>query len=194
MSPNENTQGEAMTKVNMAELERIGFQLLQAIGEDPRREGLIDTPKRFAKWWQEFMEYDEGTVERVFDIGQTDEIVAVSGIKVWSLCEHHLLPFSCSIAIAYIPTDKVLGLSKFGRIAHSVAHKPQVQERLSQEIADRIQEVTGTHNVAVIADGEHLCMSMRGIKSPATMSTSVMRGVFRDSAEARAEVMRLWRR
>lgn len=183
-----------MTQVNTTELERIGFLLLQAIGEDPHREGLKDTPKRFAKWWKEFMEFDEGDVERVFDIGQTDEIVAVSGIKVWSLCEHHLLPFHATIAIAYIPKDKVLGLSKFGRIAHAVAHKPQVQERVTQEIADRIEEVTGTGDVAVIADGEHLCMSMRGIKTPATMSTSVMRGVFRDSAEARAEVMRLWRR
>lgn len=180
--------------VDRKQLEQIAYHLLKAIGEDPEREGLKDTPKRYAKWWQEFMEYDEGTIERVFDIGTADEIVAVSGIKVWSLCEHHLLPFSCTIAIAYIPKDKVLGLSKFGRIAHAAAHKPQVQERLTQEIADRIREVTGSKDVAVLGDGEHLCMSMRGIRTPAVMTTSVMRGRFRKESDTRAEVMRLWKR
>lgn len=179
---------------DIAKLEAIGRELLIAIGENPDREGLQETPLRFAKWWNEFINYDEGKVETVFDIGTADEIVAVSGIKVWSLCEHHLLPFSATINVAYIPDGKVLGLSKFGRIAHAAAHKPQVQERLSQEIADRITEITGSKDVAVLADGEHLCMSMRGIRTPAVMNTSVMRGVFRDEPEARAEVMRLWKR
>lgn len=172
----------------------IGRELLIAIGEDPDREGIQDTPLRYAKWWREFMQYDEGTVDRVFDVGNSDEIVSVSGIKVWSLCEHHLLPFSCTVAVAYRPNGSVLGLSKFGRIAHAAAHKPQVQERLTQEIADRIVEVTGSKDVAVMADGEHLCMSMRGIRTPATMTTSVMRGLFREDDRARAEVMRLWKR
>lgn len=180
--------------VDKEALEFIGRDLLRAIGEDPDRAGLKDTPARFARWWAEFMDFDEGTVERVFDVENSDEIVAVSGIKVWSLCEHHLLPFSATIAVAYKPTDKILGLSKFGRIAHACAHKPQVQERLSQEIADRITEVTGSPDVAVMADGEHLCMSMRGIRTPATMTTSVMRGLFRDDPRARSEVMRLWKR
>lgn len=183
-----------MSKVNLEQLEQLGYQLLLAIGQDPESEGLKETPKRWAKWWKEFIEYDEGQVERVFDIGEADSIVAVSGIKVWSLCEHHLLPFSSTVNIAYIPYKTVLGLSKFARIAHSVAHKPQVQERLSQQIADRIEEVTGSHDIAVLVDGEHLCMSMRGIKTPATMNTSVMRGLFRREAETRAEVMRLWKR
>lgn len=180
--------------VDQKRLEQIAYQLLEAIGENPEREGLKDTPARFARWWKEFVDFNEGTVDRTFDIGNTDEMVAVSGINVWSLCEHHLLPFNATIAIAYIPDERVLGLSKFGRIAHAAAHKPQVQERLVQEIADRITEVTGSKNVAVVADGQHLCMSMRGIKTPATMTTSVMRGVFKDKAEARAEVMRLWNR
>ena len=183
-----------MSNIDIDRLTALGRELLIAIGEDPDRAGVKDTPARFARWWKEFMDFDEGTVERVFDVGNSDEIVAVSGIKVWSLCEHHLLPFSATIAIAYKPNGVVLGLSKFGRIAHSAAHKPQVQERLTQEIADRIVSVTGSADVAVMADGEHLCMSMRGIRTPATMTTSVMRGLFREDDRARSEVMRLWKR
>ena len=179
---------------NREELARIGRELLVAIGEDPDREGLLDTPRRFAKWWSEFIDYDAGTTDTAFGSESADEIVAVSGIKVWSLCEHHLLPFSCNVAVAYIPVDRILGLSKFGRIAHAAAHKPQVQERLVGEIADRIMQVTSSQDVAVVADGEHLCMSMRGIRTPAIMTTSVMRGAFREDAQARAELMRLWKR
>jgi GTP cyclohydrolase I len=181
--------------VDMEALRLIGKDLLLAIGEDPDRDGLRDTPERFAKWWREFIEYDAGTTDTSFNIQNADQIVVVSGINVWSLCEHHLLPFKCSIAIGYIPVEgKVLGLSKFGRIAHQMAHKPQVQERLANEIADEITRITGSSNIAVIADGEHLCMTMRGIKSPSVMSTSVMRGLFRDEIETRNELLFLVRR
>lgn len=177
--------------VDRAALEKIGRELLVAIGEDPDREGISDTPKRFAKWWAEFIDYDPGTIERCFNIGNCDEIVAVTGIKVWSLCEHHLLPFSATVAIAYIPLDSVLGLSKFGRIAHEAAHRLQVQERMTQQIADRIETATGSPNLAVIVTGEHLCMTMRGIRTPSNMHTSVMRGLFKEDHRARAELFDL---
>ena len=177
--------------VNFDRLEELGRELLIAIGENPDREGLADTPKRWAKMWREFIDYEPGDIDRMFNVGNSDQIVAVSGIKVWSLCEHHLLPFSSTITIGYVPNGSVLGLSKFGRIAHEAAHGLQVQERLSEQIADRITAVTGSQDVAVIAKGEHLCMTMRGIRTPANMHTSVMRGVFRNEPEARAELMTL---
>jgi GTP cyclohydrolase I len=96
--------------VDIEELRRIGRQLLHAIGEDPDREGLADTPDRFARWWREFIDHDPGTIERIFSVGNADEVVAVSGIEVWSLCEHHLLPFRARVAIGYIPADGVLRL------------------------------------------------------------------------------------
>lgn len=177
--------------VDRTALEKIGRELLVAIGEDPDREGISDTPKRFAKWWAEFIDYDPGTIERSFNIGNCDEIVAVTGIKVWSLCEHHLLPFSATVAIAYIPLDSVLGLSKFGRIAHETAHRLQVQERMTQQIADCVETATGSPNIAVIVKGEHLCMTMRGIRTPSNMHTSVMRGLFKEDHRARSELFDL---
>lgn len=180
-----------MSNVNLEELRRIGRELLVAIGEDPDRDGVKDTPDRYARWWQEFIEYDAGTVDRTFQVGNVDEIVAVTGIEVWSLCEHHLLPFKATVTIGYIPNGSVLGLSKFGRIAHEAAHRLQVQERLVQQIADRIADITASADVAVIADGEHLCMTMRGIKSPASMRTSVMRGEFLNDSRTRGEFLAL---
>jgi len=118
-------------------------------------------------------------------------MVIVSGIKVWSLCEHHLLPFWCNITIGYIAKNKVLGLSKFGRIAHKYAHQLQIQEQLVSQIADEVCSVTDSNDVAVLAEGEHLCMTMRGIRTPAIMKSSVMRGVFRDKPEARQEFLDL---
>lgn len=177
--------------VNYEALEKIGKDLLIAIGEDPNREGILETPKRFAKWWKEFIDYEPGTFDKTFTIENADEIVAVKGIRVWSLCEHHLLPFNCTLSIGYIPNGKVLGLSKFARIAHNSAHKLQVQERLVNDIADTLQTVTDSKDVAVIGAGEHLCMSMRGVKTFGSMRTSVMRGLFRDNPTARQEFLDL---
>jgi GTP cyclohydrolase I len=177
--------------VNLEELERIGRELLIAIGEDPNREGIQDTPRRFAKWWQEFMDYDSGTIDTSFSGINTDAVIAVTNLRVWSLCEHHLLPFSSTISIGYIPTGRVLGLSKFARIAHMCAHRLQLQERLVNEIADEMSKQTGSQDVAVIASGEHLCMTMRGIKTYGSMRTSVMRGAFKDNEESRAEFLML---
>lgn len=167
--------------------------ILIAIGEDPDREGLRDTPARYARFWNEFSDHDPGNYETVFDMVNSDQLVAVSGIKVWSLCEHHLLPFHCTIAIGYIPDGKMLGLSKFARIAIRHAHKLQVQERLVTEIATDIRTITGSKDIAVIGSGEHLCMTMRGIQCPAMMHSSVMWGRFRESGKAREEFLRLTR-
>jgi GTP cyclohydrolase I len=173
------------------ELKNICRQLLIAIGEDPDRPGLQDTPRRFAKHWDEFINYDPGNHNTVFEPICTDQMVVVSGIKVWSLCEHHLLPFWCEISIGYIAEDKVLGLSKFAQIAHKYAHKLQVQERLVHQIADEISQMVDTPHVAVFGKGQHLCMVMRGIKTPGLMSTSVMRGRFLEKGPVRQEFFEL---
>lgn len=168
-------------------MREIASQLLVAIGEDPSREGLKDTPTRFAKWWKEFIDFDPGNLNTVFESVSTDQMVVVSGIRIWSLCEHHLLPFWCDVSMGYIAKDNVLGLSKFARIAHKFAHSLQIQERLTHQIADEIYLLTGSEDVAVFAKGQHLCMSMRGVKSDGLMRSSVMRGVFREEFETRQE-------
>lgn len=172
-----------------ARIEALTKQLLIEIGEDPDRAGLLDTPKRVAKWWMEFSDYDAGKTETTFESIRTDQMVVVTGMRVWSLCEHHLLPFYCDVSVAYIAQDKIIGLSKLARIAHRHAHKLQVQERLVTDIADEIQRVIGTKDVAVIATGVHLCMVMRGIKTNGLMTSSVMRGSFKEEPTTRAEFL-----
>lgn len=175
-------------------LEAVARELLSLIGEDPDRAGLVDTPRRFAAWWREFTNHDAGVVDTTFDSIHVDQMVAVTGVRVWSLCEHHLLPFHADLTMAYLAADRVLGLSKFARIANAHAHRLQVQERLVTGIADDLAAITGADSVAVVAQGEHLCMTMRGVKAPATMHSSVMRGAFRTDPEARAELFTLTRR
>jgi GTP cyclohydrolase IA len=178
-------------QVDYSRLLVLGRELLLAIGEDPEREGLLETPRRWADTWREFLEYDPGTTETTFASTSSDQIVCVSGLRVWSLCEHHLLPFWCDVSIGYLPDDKVLGLSKFARIAHQYAHRLQLQERLGQQIADEITRITGTQHVAVVLTGEHLCMTARGIRTPGRMTSSLMRGVFRTDSQTRKEFLRL---
>ena len=177
-------QGEAADP-----LEDIARKLLIEIGEDPDRDGLKETPARFARWWREFSSYEAGNVDTMFPLRTQGQIVLIQDIKVWSLCEHHLLPFSCSVTIAYRPHGDVLGLSKFARITQRHAHRLQVQERLVRDIADEITKVTGSSDVAVIATGEHLCMSMRGIRTPAAMTSSVFSGIFEEYGPARQELV-----
>ncbi|HLG75988.1 MAG TPA: GTP cyclohydrolase I [Ktedonobacteraceae bacterium] len=177
--------------VDYARLLELGRELLIAIGEDPDREGLLDTPRRWADWWREFIEYNPGTTETTFQSASTDQMVTVSGMRVFSLCEHHLLPMWCDVSIGYIPHGKVLGLSKFARIAHQFAHQLQIQERLGQQIADEVSRITETPDVAVVLKGEHLCMSGRGIRTPGLMTSSVMRGMFREEYQTRMEFLRL---
>lgn len=178
-------------KVDYPKLLELGRELLIAIGEDPDREGLLDTPRRWADWWREFIEYDPGTTDTVFSSVSTNQMVCVSGLRVFSLCEHHLLPMWCDVAIGYIPTDRILGLSKFARIAQKFAHQLQVQERLGEQIANEVARLTSTEDIAVVLKGEHLCMSSRGIRTPGVMTTSVMRGIFRAEYDTRMEFLRL---
>lgn len=185
---------ERMGKVDVAKVEALGRELLLALGEDPDEERIKDTPARWARMWRDFIEHHPGTLSTSFATNGTDQMVVVSGMKVWSFCEHHLLPFWATVSIGYIPRDRVLGLSKFGRIAHEAAHRLQIQERMVQEIATRVQELAGTEDVAVLAQGEHLCMTMRGVRTPSLMTSSVMEGVFRHVPEARAEFFSIARR
>src|SRR6266705_1949396 len=178
-------------QVDYPRLLALGRELLIAIGEYPDREGLQETPRRWADFWREFIEYDPGTTEKTFSSLVADQMVCVSGLRVSSLCEHHLLPFWSDVSIGYIPDEKVLGLSKFARIAHQFAHQLQLQERLGQQIADEISRITGTNDVAVVLKGHHLCMESRGIQTPGVMSSSVMRGAFREEFETRMEFLRM---
>lgn len=188
-------QDEAPTteikKVDYPKLLELGRELLIAIGEDPDREGLLETPRRWADTWREFIEYDPGNTETTFAAVTADQMVCVSGMRVWSLCEHHLIPFYCDVSIGYITGEKVLGLSKFARIAHQFAHQLQIQERLGQQIADEISRITETEDVAVVLRGRHLCMEARGIQTPGSMTSSVMRGAFREQYETRMEFLRM---
>jgi len=180
------TDAKFITKV-----ERLYRDLLKTIGEDPQREGLIETPRRAAAAWLEFMRYKETNADSTFEVVEADQMVVVQDIRVWSLCEHHLLPFWCDLSIGVLTGSKVLGLSKFARIAHKHAHKLQIQERLVADIATDISAVTGTPDVAVFAKGVHTCAAMRGIKTPLTMKTSVMRGAFRTDLSTRAEFLKV---
>ena len=177
--------------IDTNKIERAYISILEAIGEDVNREGIQDTPKRVARRWSEFVDYDAGKIDTTFEGMSINQMVIVKDIKVWSLCEHHLLPFWCNISIGYISREKVLGLSKFARIANKHAHKLQIQEKLVDDIAKEIIELIGCKDVAVIGNGEHLCMSMRGIKTPHSMISSSMNGVFMDEYKTRSEFLNL---
>ncbi len=163
---------------SQATLERIGRELLIAIGEDPDREGLRDTPRRFAKAWLEFIAPPPSNVDTAFSHSETDQMVVVSGVEAWTMCEHHLLPFIVNVSIGYLTEGSVLGLSKLARIVQYYAHQLQLQEQLTQQVADHVKRAAKTASVAVLVSGHHLCMMMRGVRSNAAMHTSVMRGEF----------------
>lgn len=177
-------------------LEQLYHQLLHNIGENPEREGLRDTPKRAAKaisfltrgYQQSLEEIVNGAV---FE-SASDEMVVVKNIELYSLCEHHLLPFIGKCHIAYLPDGKVLGLSKFARIVDMFARRLQIQENLTHEIAKAVQDVTGAKGVGVIIEARHLCMMMRGVeKQNSSMTTSVMLGTMRRLDATRREFLSL---
>lgn len=172
--------------VDRAALERNARELLELLGEDPTRPGLVDTPRRVAKAWAEFVEYEPGKTETVFE-HESDQLVLVAGVRVWTLCEHHLHPFYVDLAMAYLPCGSVIGLSKLARIAHQLAHRLNLQEGLVSDIAHEIQRVTGSPDVAVLGVGEHLCMTMRGIRTPGHMLSTKLAGAFKTDPAARAE-------
>jgi GTP cyclohydrolase IA len=175
--------------VDVVKVQLLIRELLFALGENPNREGLQQTPARVAKMWQEFLEHDAGKTDTVFEAVTFDQIVVVSPIDVWSFCEHHLLPFRSLVTVGYLADKNIIGLSKIARIVTRHSHKLQIQERLVHEIADDLGATVETKDVAVMARGEHCCMSMRGVQKDATMTTSVLRGIFRHSSDARREFL-----
>lgn len=183
----DDPDGLERPEIEQERLEELGRQLLVELGEDPDREGLKDTPRRWAKSWKEFFEHDPGSMGTVFQAEGIDQMVVVSGIRVWSFCEHHLLPFWADVSIGYIADKKIIGLSKLARIAHHHAHGLQVQERLAKEVAEHLKSLVQTDDVAVHIRGWHTCMMMRGAKTVAPMDTSVALGKFRDHHAVRAE-------
>ncbi|MFP5340314.1 MAG: GTP cyclohydrolase I FolE, partial [Gammaproteobacteria bacterium] len=168
-------------------LEQHYTAILGQLGEDVNREGLLDTPKRAAKAMQYLCKGYQQTLEEVTNgalfSSDNSEMVLVKNIELYSLCEHHMLPFIGKAHVAYLPNGKVLGLSKVARIVEMYARRLQIQENLTREIAEAMQQVTGASGVAVVIEAQHMCMMMRGVeKQNSSMVTSVMLGQFRDNA------------
>ena len=187
---------EPTRKHSPVTLEQNYTAILGQLGEDVSREGLRDTPKRAAKAMQYLCRGYEQTLEEVTNgalfSSDASEMVMVKNIELYSLCEHHLLPFIGKAHVAYIPSGKVLGLSKVARIVDMYARRLQIQENLSRQIAEAIQKVTGALGVAVVIEAQHMCMMMRGVeKQNSAMITSVMLGEFRENAATRSEFLSL---
>lgn len=171
-------------------------EILIAVGEDPDREGLLETPKRVANMYDEIfagLTEDPKQHIKLFNEQSNDEMVIVKDIPFYSMCEHHLLPFFGKAHIGYIPSDnKIIGLSKLARIVDNFAKKPQVQERLTSDIADFLNDNLQPKGVAVIMEAEHMCMTMRGARAAGSKTqTSALRGIMRTDAKTRAEVLSL---
>ncbi|CAM3918004.1 GTP cyclohydrolase I FolE [Vreelandella rituensis] len=170
--------------------------IIAGLGENPDREGLRETPKRAAKAMQFLNAGYHQSLEQIVNgavfASQTDEMVLVKDIELYSMCEHHLLPFIGKCHIAYLPDGKVLGLSKFARIVDMFARRMQIQENLTREIAEAVQQVTQGRGVAVVIEARHLCMMMRGVeKQNSSMTSSVMLGAFRNDQATRQEFLML---
>lgn len=171
--------------------------ILEAIGEDPNREGLRDTPRRVADMYEEIFAGLQIDPHDYLDVGfeeQHKEMVLLRDIPFHSICEHHLLPFTGRAHVGYIPNGRIVGLSKLARVVEGFARRPQLQERLTSQIADTIVEVINPRGVGVVIEAQHLCMIIRGVKKPgSTMVTSAMRGIFRTNPPTRAEFLQFVR-
>ena len=185
-----------MTTDNNKKIAKLIEKLLQELGEDPTREGLLKTPTRVAKSWLYFsrgynLDLDDVVNNAIFHEASKDMIV-VRDVEFFSLCEHHLLPFFGKAHVGYIPNGKVIGLSKIPRIIDMYARRLQVQERLTHQVADAVQDVLKPNGVAVVMEGRHMCMQMRGVeKQNSLATTSTMLGRFRESVRTRNEFMYL---
>jgi GTP cyclohydrolase I len=190
---------EADIVVDRERIARAVREILVAIGEDPERDGLLDTPDRVARMYEEICsglrEDPSMHLRKVFEADH-DEMVMVRDIPLYSLCEHHLVPFIGKAHVAYIPSEngRITGLSKIGRLVDGYSRRPQVQERLTKQVADAIASTLEPRGVLVVIEAEHLCMSMRGIRKPGSSTvTSAVHGIFRDNAASRSEAMQFLR-
>lgn len=184
--------------VDLPRLERAVREILAAVGEDPDREGLRETPARVARLYAElFAGLGDDPVRHLQKCftQRYDEMVVVKNIDFQSMCEHHLLPFMGQAHVAYLPNGKIVGLSKLARVVEVVAHRPQVQERMTEEIADLIMRELDPKGVGVVLEATHTCMTIRGVRKPGSLcTTSSMRGAFRTNSSTRSEFMALIRR
>jgi len=178
--------------VDQQRIEKAVREIIEALGEDPKREGLVETPRRIAEAYGEiFSGLTEDPLE-VLTVGfsrpQNEEMVVLRDIPFYSVCEHHFLPFHGVAHVGYIPIDRVVGISKLARVVEILARRPQMQERLTSQIADTIMEGLRPRGVGVVIEAEHLCITVRGIRKPGSrLVTSATRGIFRTRAETRAE-------
>lgn len=196
MTAPEDARPALAPEIDQPRIEAAVREILAAVGEDPERDGLLDTPARVARMYAEIFSGLHDTPDRhlktTFEADH-DEMVMVRDIPIYSACEHHLIPFIGSAHIAYIPNDngRITGLSKLARLADVYAKRPQVQERLTVQIADALDRVLDPKGVLVVVEAEHLCMSMRGVRKPgSTTITSAVRGLFRTNTATRYEAMR----
>ena len=192
------SKGVPQTEVSQEEMRNAIRTILLGVGEDPEREGLLKTPKRVTEAMQFLTSGYQQSLEElvngaIFDEGH-NEMVLVRDITVFSLCEHHMLPFMGKVHVAYIPTQKVVGLSKLARIVEMYARRLQVQERLTRQIAEAVQTILDPQGVAVVMEATHMCMVMRGVQKPGSWTvTSAMLGVFQEDQRARDEFLSLIR-
>ena len=183
--------------IDLDRIQRAMLEIIEALGEDPLREGLRDTPARVARMYAELFEglrLDPTEYLRVgFEAGH-DEMVILRDIPFYSVCEHHFMPFHGTAAVGYIPDGRVVGVSKLARLVEGFAHRPQLQERLTSQVADALMDTLAPDGVAVVIEAEHLCMTQRGVKKPGSrMITSATRGTFRKNEVTRAEFLSLVR-
>ena len=185
-----------MTKTNTKRIEELVKELLLQIGEDPSREGLVRTPERVANAWNYFSKGYTQDLDSIINNAvfteDYDEMVTIKDIDFFSLCEHHLLPFFGKAHVAYIPDGKIIGLSKVPRIIEMFSRRLQVQERMTQQIAETLNDVLNPKGVAVVLEGEHMCMLMRGVeKQNSYATTSFMTGLFRKDSKTRDEFLKI---
>ncbi len=183
-----------MNTKNISNIKEITSALLDEIGEDTNREGLLETPSRVAKAWEYFSQGYRLTPKEVVGDAifneKCNDIIAVKDIDFFSLCEHHLLPFYGVVHVGYLPGDKIMGISKIPRIVDVFARRLQVQERMTKQVADAIEDILQPKGVAVMAEASHLCMQMRGVEKKASfMVTSAMRGAFKENHKTRDEFL-----
>ncbi|HTM53487.1 MAG TPA: GTP cyclohydrolase I FolE [Pirellulales bacterium] len=185
----------ASSAVDQARIARAVREILAAVGEDPDREGLLETPARVARMYAELfsgLHEDPRLYLQKFFSEQYDEVVLVRDISFNSMCEHHMLPFMGQAHIGYVPNGRVVGLSKLARVVEAVARRPQVQERMTETIANLLLEELEAKGVAVVIEATHTCMTIRGIRKPGSLCvTSAMKGIFRSNLSSRSEVMNL---